>query len=282
MLDNLTYGYHGILPHISNPSFEFISGDIRNINDIKSSLKDVDVIIHLAAIVGYPSCKSQPTLASEVNYYATKKIVKYAKAPIIFASTGSCYGAVQGVCTEETPLKPITEYGKTKMKAEQEIKKHSAYIIFRFSTGFGLSLRPRLDLLVNDFVMKAVKNKELIVFEKTYQRAFIHVKDMVRGFLFALDRFDDMNNEIYNVGSETLNLTKEQVALCVKKYVNFHLKFAEFGHDPDRRNYQVSFQKIRKLGFKTRYVLDDGIKEILKVAPFIDQRESYYNDRVFK
>jgi nucleoside-diphosphate-sugar epimerase len=282
VLDNLTYGYHGILPHVGNSSFEFVSGDIRNLKDIKSSLKNIDFVIHLAAVVGYPSCKSQPALANEINYLATKKIVKYSKAPIIFASTGSCYGSVQGVCTEETPLKPITEYGKSKVKAEREMKKHFAYVIYRFSTGFGLSLRPRLDLLVNDFVMKAVKNKELIVFEKNYQRAFIHVKDMVRAFLFALDHFDDMNHEIYNMGSETLNLTKEQVALQIRKYVTFYLKFAEFGHDPDRRNYEVSFQKIHELGFKTKYDLDYGIKEMVKVATFIDQPESYYNDKVFK
>jgi nucleoside-diphosphate-sugar epimerase len=282
VLDNLTYGYYGILPHLGNPDFEFIQGDIRKLEEIKSALKGVDLIIHLAAVVGYPACKSQPTLANEVNHLATKKLVKYSQVPIIFASTGSCYGSVQGICTEETPLKPITEYGKTKVKAEREIKKHSAFIIYRFSTGFGLSLRPRLDLLVNDFVMKAVKNKELIVFEKEYQRAFIHVKDMVRGFLFAIDHFDEMNHEIYNVGSESLNLSKEQVTLCIKKYVDFYLKFAEFGHDPDRRDYTVSFTKIREVGFKTKYDLDYGIKEIVRAACFLDQRESYYNDKVFQ
>ena len=173
VLDNLTYGYQGILPHIGNPNFDFIKGDIRNVSDIKTALKDIDLVIHLAAIVGYPACKANPQLANEINHLGTKKLVENCNVPIIFSSTGSCYGSVDKLCTEKTPLKPITEYASSKQKAEREIQKCTDYIIFRFSTGFGLSPRPRLDLLVNDFVYKAVKNKELIVFEKDYWRSFM-------------------------------------------------------------------------------------------------------------
>lgn len=282
VLDDLMYGYHGLLPHVGNPSFEFIKGDIRNTDVLKQSLKDIDVVIHLAALVGYPACKARPTLANEINYLATKKLVKLCKKPIIFTSTGSCYGFVNGLCTEESPLKPITEYGMTKMKAEREIRKHSNYVIYRFSTGFGMSLRPRFDLLVNDFVLKAVKNKELIIFEKDYLRAFIHVKDMVRSLLFALDHFDEMNHEIYNVGSQRLCLTKGDVAQTIKKYVDFYVKYADFGKDPDKRNYKISFNKINNLGFTTRYGLEYGIKEMINAYAFMDLKECYYNNQVYK
>jgi nucleoside-diphosphate-sugar epimerase len=282
VLDNLTYGYDGLLPHIGNPHFEFMYGDIRNLKVLQRALKGVDVVIHLAAIVGYPACKAQPELAHEVNYLATKKLAKAARAPIIFASTGSCYGHIDEECCETTSLDPQTEYAISKIQAEKAIKGCSDFIIYRFSTGFGLSLRPRLDLLINDFVTRAVKNKELIVYEKDYFRTFIHVKDMVASLLFALGHLDEMNREIYNVGSQGLSLTKGEVALRIQKYVKFHLKFADFGMDPDKRNYKVSFKKITDKGFSTRYSIDDGIKELVHALQFMDQKEWYYNHKVIK
>jgi len=282
VLDNLTYGYYGLIPHISNPNFEFLCGDIRNVKDIKEALKSVDLVVHLAAVVGYPACKAQPDIAKEINHLGAKKLVENCKIPIIFTSSGSCYGTVDSICDEKSPVRPLTEYAISKIKAEKEIQKNSDYVIYRFSTGFGVSLRPRLDLLVNDFVVKALKNKELIIFERDYWRTFIHVKDMVRSLIFAIDHFDEMNHEIFNVGSEDLCYTKEEVALCIKKYVEYYLKFAEFGEDPDKRNYKVSFKKINDLGFKTKYSLDYGIKEMIKALQFLEQKETYFNDRVFK
>jgi len=282
VLDNLTYGYYGIIPYFGNPDFEFIRGDIRNASDIKKSLENVDLVIHLAAIVGYPACKAQPKLAYEVNYESTKKLVDICKVPIIYASTGSNYGHVTDICSEETPLSPLTEYGKTKVKSEETIKKYSDFVIYRFSTGFGLSLRPRLDLLVNDFLFCAMKDRELIVFEKDYWRSFIHVKDMAHSFVFAIKNFDKMNGEVYNVGSEELCITKEEVALKIKEYVDYYLKFAEFGEDPDKRNYKVSFNKIKSLGFKVKYDIDYGIREMMRAFEFMEGKERYYNNRVFK
>lgn len=278
----MTYGYNGILPYLGNSQFEFINGDIRNVEDIKKALKDVNLVIHLAAVVGYPACKSQPKVANEINYLGTKKLVEKCDVPIIFASTGSCYGSIGKVCDEETSLNPLTEYAKTKIMAEKEIRKCSDFIIYRFSTGFGLSLRPRLDLLINDFVTMAVKNKELIVYEKDYWRSFIHVKDIVRSFQFALNHFNEMDHEVYNVGSDQLCITKEDVALRIKKYVDFYLKFAGFGKDPDKRNYKVSFKKINDLGFSTKYDLDYGIQELVNVLQFMELKKSYYNNMVFK
>lgn len=282
VLDNLTYGYYGIIPHVCNSNFEFVNGDIRDKKIIKKSLENVDYVIHLAAIVGYPACKARPRLAYDVNYIGTKNIVELCKVPIIFASTGSNYGHVKNICTEEENLNPLTEYGKTKVKAEEAVRSSSEYIILRFSTGFGLSLRPRLDLLVNDFLYHALKDRELIVYEKDYLRSFIHIKDIVRSFIFALNNFDKMNKEIYNVGSEELCLSKEEVALKIKNYVDYYLKFAEFGEDPDQRNYKVSFDKIKSLGFKTKFDIDYGIKEMIKAFEFIEPKEIYYNNRVFK
>ncbi len=282
VLDNLTYGYEGIIPYINHPNLEFINGDVRNITSIKNSLKGVDFVIHLAAIVGYPACKSKPKLADEINYLATKKLVSQCNVPILFTSTGSNYGHVKGICDEDTPLNPLTEYGQTKVKAEREIQKSSDFIIYRFSTGFGLSPRLRLDLLVNDFLFKAMKDKELIVFEKDYWRSFIHVKDMAESLVFALENFDRMNQEIFNVGSEELCMTKVDVAQKIKNHVDFYLKFADFNTDPDERNYRVSFQKIRNLGFSPKHDLDFGIKEMKKAFEVIEPRECYYNNRVFK
>ena len=281
VLDNLTYGYYGILPHLGNPNFEFIKGDIRNIEDIKRSLDDIDFIIHLAAIVGYPACKAKPDLAYDINYIATKNLAELSSAPIIFASSGSNYGKIDDVCCEEMPLNPITEYGITKAKGERAIMAHNDFVIYRFSTGFGLSLRPRLDLLINDFLIHALKDKELIVFEKDYWRAFIHVKDMSRSLIFAIENFDKMNGEIYNVGSENLCLKKEDVALKIKNYVDYYLKFAEFGADPDQRNYRSSFQKIRSIGFEVKYDLEYGIQEMIKAFEFLELKEIYYNNKVF-
>lgn len=282
LLDNLTYSYNGLIPYLGNPNFEFIHGDIRDANVIKNSLKNIDLVLHLAAIVGYPACKSRPDLAFDINFNGTKNLVKQCKVPIIFTSSGSNYGHVSGTCTEETPLNPLTEYGQTKVKAEEEILRLKDFVIYRFSTGFGLSPRIRLDLLVNDFLFRAIKEKELIIYEKDYWRSFIHVKDMVRSLVFAVENFEKMNNEIYNVGSEELCLTKEDIALKIKDYVDYYLKFAEFGSDPDQRNYKVSFKKIRSLGFKLNYNLDYGIKEMMKAFEFIEPKEFYYNNKVFK
>ena len=133
VLDNLTYDYYCLLPHLGNPNFEFFYGDIRNVEDIKKALNDIDIVVHLAAIVGYPACKAQPKLAFEINHIGTKKLIENCNVPIIFASTGSCYGSVDEICYETTPLKPLTEYAHSKIAAEKEIQEYSNFVIYRFS-----------------------------------------------------------------------------------------------------------------------------------------------------
>src|SRR5574341_130028 len=208
VLDNLMYGGQSLLPFFSYPQFEFIKGDILDEQAVRRATKGVDVIIHLAAIVGYPACKKYEQLAHDVNYVGTKIVDKSRERQqrIIFASTGSNYGALIGdFCTEETPLNPLTIYGTTKTNAEQHLLQSGNAICYRFATAFGVSPRMRLDLLINDFVYQAVKVRNLIIYERTFKRTFIHVIDMARSIMFALENGHRMVDNVYNVGSENMN-----------------------------------------------------------------------------
>jgi len=275
------YGGDGITMNFYNPDFDFVRGDIRNPDIVKKSLEDMDIIIHLAAIVGYPACKKDPRLAEEVNYEGTLNLDSLRKRDqlVIFASTGSNYGALPKgqVATETTPLNPLTIYGKTKTRAERHLGESGNFIIFRFSTGFGFSPRMRLDLLINDFVYQAVKSKQLIVYEKTFRRSFIHVQDMARSFLFAIDNIEKMRDEIYNVGSEKLNLSKEDVANYIREKVDYFLYFADIGEDEDKRNYEISFEKIRKAGFETEVSFEEGVNELIRGMEVIEIHNRFSN-----
>lgn len=280
VLDNLMYGGQSLLPFFSYPQFEFIKGDILDEQAVRRAAKSVDVIIHLAAIVGYPACKKYEQLAHDVNYVGTKIVEKSRdrQQRIIFASTGSNYGALIGdFCTEETPLNPLTIYGTTKTGAEQHLLQSGNAICYRFATAFGVSPRMRLDLLINDFVYQAVKVRNLIIYERTFKRTFIHVIDMARSFMFALENGDRMVDNVYNVGSENMNFSKEQIALLVREKIEFYLHFADVGKDEDQRNYEVSYQKINQLGFRTAISVEDGIDELIRAYQVIDIKNPYAN-----
>ncbi|MDO8526145.1 MAG: SDR family oxidoreductase [Deltaproteobacteria bacterium] len=280
VLDNLMYGGRGLIPSLLNKNFELIRGDVREKSAVEGALKGIDLIIHLAAIVGYPACKKNPDLARSVNCEATFLLEKTRdkNIPILFGSTGSNYGAVTSqVCTEETPLNPISLYGETKTKAEQHLMNSGNVICYRFATAFGASNRMRLDLLINDFVYQAVRNKNMTVYEKNFKRTFIHVQDMVRSFLFAIDNYSKLKDNVYNVGSEKMNYSKEEIALIVKKKVDYYLHFAEFGSDEDKRNYEVSYRKINALGFDISISMEDGIDELIKVSSLLDIHNEYSN-----
>lgn len=279
VFDNLSWGGDVLLPFLSNPNFDFIKGDIRNRKQLAESYKNIDAIIHLAAIVGFPACRKYPELSRQINVKGTQNVVDLAKGKqIIFASTGSTYGKIiEKYCTETTPLNPLSHYGKQKAEAEGIVKKNGNFIIYRFATAFGASPRMRLDLLINDFTFRAMNEKTLIVYEKEFMRTFIHVKDMARSFLFALENFDKMNRETYNVGDEKLNVSKEGVCKLLQKYVEFYLHFVETGHDFDKRDYIVDYSKIKKVGFKTKISLEEGIEEILKATSIIDIKNPYSN-----
>ncbi|GAI90784.1 unnamed protein product, partial [marine sediment metagenome] len=188
IFDNLMFGGDYIMPFFRNPNFSFVKGDIRDLSLLKKAIKDADVIIHLAAIVGYPACRKDPELAEAVNINGTKNLIKATSKDqlILFGSTGSNYGAVEEICTEETPLNPLSLYGQTKTLAEKMLLEERTTIAWRFATAFGVSARLRLDLLINDFTYKAITQGYMVIYEKHFMRTFIHVHDMGRAFLFGI------------------------------------------------------------------------------------------------
>ena len=279
VLDNLMYGGDQLLPFFRNQNFQFQKGDIRNLEDVRAATKGVDAIIHLAAIVGYPGCRKDPILAEEVNVGGAKNVISASSRGqlIICASTGSNYGSVEEVCTEETPLNPLSLYGQTKTLAERMLLEERSTVAYRFATAFGVSPRLRLDLLINDFTYKAVTEGYLVVYEKHFMRTFIHVYDMGRAFLFGLKNSDSMTGQIYNVGSEEMNYSKEDVCNLVKKHTNVYVHYADVGEDVDKRNYLVSYEKIGALGYRTTLTVDQGIEELIRALHVVQITHTHSN-----
>ncbi|MCP9296739.1 MAG: NAD(P)-dependent oxidoreductase [Planktothrix agardhii LY1] len=279
VLDSLMFGGDQLLPFFKYKNFEFIKGDIRNIEDLSNAVKDQDVIIHLAAIVGYPACRSHPELAEDVNIGGTKNLASVVSRNqlVIFGSTGSNYGAVEDICTEETPLNPLSLYGQTKTIAENHLLENCTTIAFRFATAFGVSPRLRLDLLINDFVYKALTQQYLVVYEKHFMRTFIHIRDLGASFLFAIDNVEKMKGQVYNVGDESMNYSKEQICEMIQKQTNCYVHYADVGEDIDKRNYIVSYEKIKSLGFQTQIAVDEGIEELIKALGVISYKTPYSN-----
>lgn len=279
VVDNLMYDSMTLLTCFRHPGFEFVKADLTEEGVVAKAVQDVDAIVHLAAIVGYPACKKNPQLAWNVNVEVSRALLRERRKDqaIIHASTGSNYGAVDGICTEETPLNPLTEYGETKTLAEREMLEAGNSVVFRFATAFGLSPRVRLDLLPNDFVYQAIHNRQLIVYQRHVRRTFIHVWDMARSFMFALDNLDRLRDQVYNVGHESMNYTKEDIARAIHKKQPYYLHFAEIGEDPDKRDYEVSYEKIRKVGFETSITLSQGLDELINGMTMVNVQHPYSN-----
>ena len=278
--DMLKFGGHGLLPCCQNTKFELMKGDVTDPVGMKKALDGVDAVVHLAAIVGYPACKKEPQLAQSTNVDGTRTLLDLRKPDqkVIYASTGSIYGSIPDyICNENTPTTPITLYGETKAAAEKMVLDAGNGVAYRYATAFGVSNRMRLDLMPNDFTYQAVKNRNLIVYEGGFKRTFIHVRDMARSILFALDRWDTVKDDVYNVGHESMNFTKEEIARQVMKHVNFYLHFAEVGTDADQRNYEVSYEKIRAKGFETTIDLDRGIAELARACNLIEFSNPFAN-----
>jgi len=247
---------------------------------MKKLVKSNDIVIHLAAIVGFPACEKHPELAISVNFEATKILSSLLSKNqgILFGSTGSNYGnIINEICTEETPLQPLSLYGETKTNAERWLINNCNAVAFRFATAFGLSHRMRLDLLINDFVYQAVNNHYLFMFEKAFKRTFIHVDDMAKSFIFAIENFDKMVGEVYNVGTEKNNFSKEDVALMIKDKIDYYLHFADVGEDKDKRNYVVSYDKINNLGYRALTTVEEGIDQLIKAIPALEYHSRYKN-----
>jgi len=267
ILDNFMYGCESILHLIGNPQFTVIREDIRNLE--ASHLKGFDAVFHLAGISGYPACEANPHSAKLINVDASRKLrdLLGKEQRLIYASTTSFYGKSGARCDEDTPVDPTSLYGITKYQGEQELLHHANSISLRFATVFGVSPRMRNDLLVNDFTYKAVHERCIVLFESKTKRTFVHIQDAIAAYVFALDHFDAMKGGIFNVGSETLNFTKMEIAKAVKQETNCNIIDSEM-KDFDTRNFVIAFDKMANLGYKPRYSLEDGVQEMVKLYRF--------------
>lgn len=227
------------------------------------------MLIPLAAIVGVPACQRDPWLAKSVNLGAVQLLnrLRSNNQLIIFPNTNSGYGTNSGdtYCTEDTPLEPISLYGQAKVQAELELLESANAITLRLATVFGMSSRMRIDLLVNHFTYAATTDGYIVIFEKDFKRNYVHIRDVADCFVHCIENAGRMIGQAYNVGLDTANFSKAELALKIKEYVpEFYIHFSEVGSDPDKRNYIVSNQKLREAGFEARHSLDEGIKELLK------------------
>ena len=271
-----------LLPYTSNKLFSFVKGDIRDKELLKSSIKGYDVVIHLAALVGYPICRERGKEESyEINTVGTQNVIDSMSDTqyLLYGSTGSNYGEVVGICTEDTPLNPLSIYGETKTLAEKLVMQRKNSTAFRFATAFGVSSRLRLDLLINDLTYQIYKQRYANIFQPHFLRTFIHVKDMARVFIFAIDNMEKMKDNIYNVGSDSMNFSKKEICEIIKSKMPFPVEFnySGVGEDPDKRNYKVSYSKLKELGFDTTISIEDGIDELIKSFSLIKISSQYHN-----
>lgn len=269
VIDNLAYQQNSLFQFCAHPDFDFDFGDARDENLIREHLAAADVIIPLAAVVGAPACIRDPWAATSINRDAIVMLNRLRSRDqlVIYPTTNSGYGTqtCDVFCTEDTPLEPISLYGQTKVQAEQELLATPNVITLRLATVFGMSARMRLDLLVNHFAYAAVTDRYLVIFEKDFKRNYIHIRDVADCFCHCITNANSMQGRPYNAGLDDANLSKEELALKIREYVNdFYVHFSEIGSDPDKRNYIVSNQRLREAGFEAQRTLDEGIRELLK------------------
>jgi len=275
ILDNLMYNQTSLIHYSHNKNFDFIYGDVRNHKLLEELVPSFDVVIPLAAIVGFPACDRDRDLATAVNYDHVRKIceiVKDTKIRVVYPNTNSGYGIGEnGECTEESPLNPISHYGVTKVKAEREVLNIGGVSI-RLATVFGSSPRMRMDLLVNEFVYKALTDKYITIFEKNFTRNYIHIRDVAKTFQYMIENYEKFSGDVFNVGLSSANLTKQQLVEKIKEYVpNFAITYSDFYEDPDKRDYVVSNAKIEATGWSPDWSLDDGIVELIKTYTILIQ-----------
>lgn len=268
-LDSLMYGEQNLNHLCANPDFDFHRGDARDEKLVSGLIKDADVLIPLAAIVGAPACDLDPIMATSVNRDAIAMLCRLRRPEqlIVYPTTNSGYGTKTGdvFCTEESSLDPISLYGRTKCEAEEIVLAAGNSITLRLATVFGMSPRPRLDLLVNHFTYAAFFDGYLVIFEKDFKRNYVHIRDVSDCFIHCIEHPAGMTGRPFNVGLDAANLSKEELALKIKEHIpKFYLHFSEVGSDPDKRNYVVSNQRLAEAGFTAKRSLDDGIRELIK------------------
>lgn len=286
VFDNLIHRQHGILENASYDNFNFVYGDVRNYELYEKLIKQHDVIINLAAYVGMPLCNRFPIETKQVNQDSAEFLAsKVSKNQlVIHANTNSGYGLGTHTngkavfCTEETPLNPISLYGKTKCAAEKAIMASGNNITFRLATVMGVSRKMRMDLLVNDFTWRAWNDKFIVLFESSFLRNFVHIRDVANVISFSIGH-SKMAGQVYNLGNTSANVNKMDLCLAIKKQVpDFYITESEINKDPDQRNYIVSNEKLEKLGFNPEYSLDDTIREILMACPIIKNTNCPFSD----
>ena len=277
VIDNFLFDEGVFNALIKYENFNVIKHDVRDLRE--DTFKKYDTIFPLAAIVGAPACEKYKFDATSINRDSLKYLCTSisSQQKIIYPTTNSGYGATSGAieCNEETPLNPISLYGKLKKEAEGIVMDRENSISFRLATVFGVSPRPRIDLLVNDFVYKAFMDKCLVLFEQNFKRNYIHVDDVSEAYLFSIQNFEKLKSNVFNLGLSDANLTKKELALKIKKFLpDTEIISSEIGKDPDKRNYIVSNKKIENSGFKASRSLDQGINELLKYYSYLSKKNS--------
>jgi len=262
VIDTFQWGIESILSFLDYNNFNCIKQDIRDPN---LNLNNTDLIVLLAAAVGYPFCDQHPDLARDVNVNGTQNVVNKANGKkIIFASSGSVYGNLDQICTEKVSPNPLTLYSETKLKGEEIISQING-VTLRPATAFGVSNRLRTDLLVNDFVKIVLTDKKLTLFEGHFKRTFLSATDLARGFKFAVDNYDALTGKAWNLGDENLNFTKLEIAKIIKTKIDYELIISNLKHDKDERNYFVDYSKIKTLGFTATETVEKSIDDLIKV-----------------
>jgi len=276
--DNLMYNQTSLVDLCHHENFTYHYGDVREWSKLKYIVEQVDVIIPLAALVGFPSCEKDKELATSINTTQIQNIVDTLTPDqkILYPNTNSGYGSrTEGMVDETNDLTPISHYGVTKCKAEDYILQESNGIVFRLATVFGTSSRMRLDLLVNEFVYKLLTDKYITLFEHEFVRNFIHIQDVSSAFEFMIENYDKYQGQIFNVGLSDTNINKKELVERIQKQIsNTSITYSDYFEDPDKRNYVVSNEKIEATGWKPQYSLDDGISELIQAYKMIVPQES--------
>ena len=280
--DNLMYNQTSLLDLSNNPNFTFHYGDVREWSKLKYLVEQVDIVIPLAALVGFPLCEKDKDLATSINTTQIQNIVDVLSNDqmILYPNTNSGYGTRgKGMVDETNELTPISHYGRTKCEAENYIINESNGISFRLATVFGVSSRMRTDLLVNDFVYKLLTDRYITLFEHKFVRNFIHIQDVSRAFEYMIDNYYTFNNEIFNLGLSDENITKKQLVEKIQSHIpNTSVNYSDYYVDPDKRDYIVSNEKIEEAGWKPIFTLDDGIKELIQSYKMIVPTQSQYRN----
>ena len=284
VLDNMMYNQTSSIVYSHNKLFNFVYGDVRDTELLKKLVLEHDLIIPLAAIVGFPACERDKELATAINYEHVRVVCEVAKENnkrVVYPNTNSGYGiGDNGECTEESPLNPISHYGVTKVNAEREVLGIGG-ISLRLATVFGTSPRMRMDLLVNEFVYKALTDKYITLFERKFVRNFIHIRDVALVFEKMINEYETHSGEVFNVGLSNANLTKQQLCETIKEQIpSFEIFHNDNFEDPDKRDYVVSNLKLEKVGWSPNYTLEDGIEELIKTYTILIKNLSsgYRND----